>query len=123
MALGIVGIIFIAFAPQIVSVFTADPEPARYGIMCLRIVRLGFLFYAYGMVLTESFNGAGDTWTPTVINIFCFWLFEIPLAAWLAYGLGRGPTGVFWAVMLGFSMVAVVSGFWFRLGRWKSVQI
>jgi putative MATE family efflux protein len=122
-ALGIVGVIFIALAPQIVAVFTADPEPARYGIQCLRIVSLGFLFYAYGMVLTQSFNGAGDTWTPTVINLFCFWLFELPVAWVLAVPLGFEARGVFIAMTLAFSSLAVVSAVFFRRGKWKLKEV
>ncbi|MEM1183160.1 MAG: MATE family efflux transporter, partial [Acidobacteriota bacterium] len=76
--LGGTGVLFFVFAPQIVSIFTTDPEPAKWAILCLRIVAVGFPFYAYGMVITQSFNGAGDTWTPTYLNLFCFWLFELP---------------------------------------------
>ena len=121
--LGIIGLIFIVFAPQIVSVFTSDPEPARYGVMCLRIVSMGFLFYAYGMVLTQSFNGAGDTWTPTIINLFIFWLLELPLAYVLAHPLGIGPRGVFIAMTVAFSSLAVVSAVIFRRGRWKTRKV
>ncbi len=120
--LGVVGLLFVLFADQIVSVFTqaaAGPEVQRYGADCLRIVACGFLFYAYGMVITQSFNGAGDTWTPTVINLFVFWLWEIPLAYVLAFHLGLGPRGVFLAVTIAFSTLAVVSAYIFRKGRWK----
>ena len=117
--LGVIGLIFFAFAPQIVSVFTAEAEPARYAVMCLRIVSTGFLFYAYGMVLTQSFNGAGDAWTPTVINLFLFWLFELPAAYVLAHTLDLGPSGVFLAMTLAFSSLAVVSAAVFRRGKWK----
>src|ERR1051325_10563864 len=96
--LGIVGLIFIFFAPQIIWLFTADPNVSQYGVDCLRIVAYGFLFYAYGMVIGQSFNGAGDTWTPTVINLFVFWLWEIPLAYVLSVVLGLGPRGVFIAI-------------------------
>lgn len=121
--LGTVGACFFAFAPGIVSLFTQLPEPARWGVSCLRIVSLGFLFYAYGMVLTQSFNGAGDTWTPTVINLFCFWLFELPLAFALAYVFDSGPAGVFVAMTLSFSSLAVVSAVVFRRGRWKTREV
>jgi putative MATE family efflux protein len=121
--LGTVGLIFIAFAPQIVSVFTQDIEPAYYAVQSLRIVSLGFLFYAYGMVLTQSFNGAGDTWTPTYINLFCFWLFELPAAYVMAYVFGWGPKGVFIALTVAFSSLAVVSAILFRRGRWKTRQV
>ncbi len=118
--LGTVGLIFIAFAPAIVSIFTQDVEPAFYAVQSLRIVSLGFLFYAYGMVLTQSFNGAGDTWTPTYINLFCFWLFELPAAYVMAYVFGWGPKGVFIAMTVAFSSLAVVSAIIFRRGRWKT---
>ena len=75
--------------------FTSDPRSCAYGADCLRIVSYGFLFYAFGMVLTQAFNGAGDTWTPTWINLVCFWLWEIPLAWVLAHRAGIGPRGAF----------------------------
>jgi len=117
--LGVVGLIFILFAPYIIWLFTDEPIPAKYGVDCLRIVSYGFLFYAYGMVLGQSFNGAGDTWTPTIINLFVFWLWEIPLAYVLGVALGLGPRGVFIAMTIAFSTLAVVSGLVFRRGRWK----
>jgi len=117
--LGIVGLVFIVFAPQIIWLFTADPNVTHYGVDCLRIVAYGFLFYAYGMVIGQSFNGAGDTWTPTIINLFVFWLWEIPLAYVLSVVLGFGPRGVFIAITIAFSTLAVVSGAVFRQGRWK----
>jgi putative MATE family efflux protein len=117
--LGIVGLLFIFFAPQIIWFFTDDPNVTQYGVDCLRIVAYGFLFYAYGMVIGQSFNGAGDTWTPTVINLFVFWLWEIPLAYVLSVMLGLGPRGVFIAITVAFSTLAVVSGLVFRRGRWK----
>lgn len=117
--LGVIGLIFFVFAPPIVSIFTTEAEPARYAVMCLRIVSTGFLFYAYSMVLTQSFNGAGDAWTPTVINLFLFWLFELPAAYVLAHTLGLGPRGVFLAMTLAFSSLEVVSAAVFRRGKWK----
>ena len=117
--LGIVGLIFVFLAPQIISLYGPEPEVARYGIDCLRIVSYGFLFYAYGMVLGQSFNGAGDAWTPTVINLFVFWLWEIPLAYVLSVWLNMGPEGVFVAITIAFSTLAVVSAIVFRRGRWK----
>jgi Na+-driven multidrug efflux pump len=92
----------------------------RYGSEALRIIACGFLFYAYGMVITQSFNGAGDTWTPTIINLFVFWLWEIPLAYVLAFEFGLGPRGVFLAVTFAFSTLALVSAYIFRKGRWKT---
>ena len=117
--LGVVGLVFIFLAPQIIGLYTTDPNVTPYGIDCLRIVSYGFLFYAYGMVLGQSFNGAGDTWTPTIINLFVFWVWEIPLAYVLSIWLGLGPRGVFIAIMVAFSTLAVVSGVVFRRGRWK----
>src|SRR5215204_6534509 len=117
--LGIVGLCFIFFAPQIIWFYTDVPDVAKYGVDCLRIVAYGFLFYAYGMVLGQSFNGAGDTWTPTVINLFVFWLWEIPLAYVLSVVLGMGPRGVFVSMTIAFSTLAVVSAAVFRRGRWK----
>ena len=121
--LGTVGAAFIAFAPAIVAIYTSDPEIAGHAVMCLRIVACGYVFYAYGMVLTQSFNGAGDTWTPTWINFGCFWLWEIPLAWLLALKLGMGPRGVYIAITVAFSTVAVVSAVLFRRGRWKLKRV
>jgi Na+-driven multidrug efflux pump len=118
--LGVVGLIFVVFAPQIIWLFTSDPAVSPYGVDCLRIVACGFLFYAYGMVLTQSFNGAGDTWTPTIINLFVFWLWELPLAYVLAITLHFGPRGVFLAITIAFSSLAVVSAIAFRRGKWKT---
>jgi putative MATE family efflux protein len=121
--LGSVGLAFIIAAPWLVAVFTSDPEPLAWGVQCLRIVSCGFPFFAYGMVLTQSFNGAGDPWTPTWINLFCFWLFELPFAAFSAYGLGWGPTGVFITMTISFSSLAVVSAVFFRRGKWKLKEV
>ena len=118
--LGIVGLLFVVFARQIIGLFTDDPNVVPYGVDCLRIVAYGFLFYAYGMVLTQSFNGAGDTWTPTIINLFVFWLWELPLAYVLAVVFGIGPRGVFLAIMIAFSTLAIVSAIVFRRGKWKT---
>jgi len=117
--LGAVGVVFVVFARQIIGLFTTDPNVVPYGVDCLRIVAYGFLFYAYGMVLTQSFNGAGDTWTPTIINLFVFWLWELPLAYVLAKVFGLGPRGVFLAIMIAFSTLAIVSALVFRRGKWK----
>jgi putative MATE family efflux protein len=118
--LGGVGAVFLLFAPQIAALFSADPAVAPFAIGCLRIVSLGFVFYAVGMTLTSAFNGAGDTWTPTFINIGVFWLWEIPLAWWLATHAGFGARGVFIALTVAYSTLAVVSAILFRRGRWKT---
>ena len=121
--LGIVGLIFVLFARKIIGLFTQDPNIVPYGVDCLRIVAYGFLFYAWGMVITQSFNGAGDTWTPTIINLFVFWLWELPLAYVLAMTLGLGPRGVFLAIMISFSTLAIVSALMFRRGKWKTKKV
>jgi Na+-driven multidrug efflux pump len=102
-----------------VALFSPDPAVAPFATACLRFVSLGFPFYAYGMVLTQSFNGAGDTWTPTLINLFCFWLWEIPLAWLLSTRTALGATGAFVAITVAFSTLAVISAVLFRRGRWK----
>jgi putative MATE family efflux protein len=121
--LGVVGALFIIFAHPIVGLFTHDPVAAPTGVLALRTMSSGFLFYALGMVLTQSFNGAGDTWTPTWINLVCFWLWEIPLAYVLARVVGFGPFGVFLAITLGYSTLALVSAVLFKRGRWKLRQV
>ncbi|MFN2516152.1 MAG: MATE family efflux transporter [Pyrinomonadaceae bacterium] len=118
--LGCVGLVFVLFARHIIGLFTTDPNVVPYGVDCLRIVAYGFLFYAWGMVITQSFNGAGDAWTPTIINLFVFWLWELPLAYVLAIVFGIGPRGVFLAITIAFSTLAVVSALVFRRGRWKT---
>jgi putative MATE family efflux protein len=117
--LGSIGAVFVLATEPIVRLFTADPAVSRYAVNCLRIVSLGFPLYAYGMILEQSFNGAGDTWTPTWINLGCFWLFEIPLAWVVAVRMGVGPIGVFAAITAAYSMTAAVSWVLFRRGRWK----
>jgi len=114
------GILFLLFAPTIISWFSPDPAIDAYAVACLRTVSCGFLFYAFGMVLTQAFNGAGDTWTPTLINLFIFWAFEIPAAYVLSSVLRLGPQGVFLAITLAFSGLAVVSAIVFKQGHWKT---
>jgi putative MATE family efflux protein len=121
--LGAVGALFVAFAPWIVAIYTDDAAVAPYATSCLRIVSTGFIFFAYGLVFTQSFNGAGDTWTPTWINLGCFWAFQIPLAWLLAIYFGMGPGGVFIAMTVAFSTLAVVSGVIFRRGWWKTRKV
>ena len=117
--LAVVGLAFVLFARQIVGGFTGDADIARYGVLALRTIAYGFVFYAYGMVIGNSFNGAGDTRTPTVINLFVFWILEIPLAWLLSRQFGMGPFGVFVAMTIAFSTLAVLSAVVFRKGRWK----
>jgi putative MATE family efflux protein len=121
--LGVIGVLFVAFADVVVGGFTHDPEVAPIATLGLRIISGGFPFYAAGYVLTQSFNGAGDTSTPTLINLGCFWLFEIPLAYVLARSLGYGPLGVFWAMAIAFSVMSLVSAWLFRRGTWKLMRV
>ncbi len=121
--LGTVSIVFLLAARPITGLFTHDPAVQGFAISCLRTVSLGFVFYGAGMVITSSFNGAGDTWTPTVINLFVFWLWEIPLAWWLAVHTGLGARGVFIALTVAYSMLAVVSAVSFRKGTWKKKKV
>ena len=121
--LGAIGVLFLAGARVIVAFFTTDPTVASYAVSCLRIVSLGFVFYAYGMVLTQSFNGAGDTWTPTLINLLVFWAIELPLAWVLSHGGGFGARGVFFAMAACYSLLAVVSAIIFKQGRWKTKSL
>ena len=121
--LGSIELVFVLFPRQIIGLFTTDPNVMPYGVDTLRIVAAGFFFYAYGMVLTQSFNGAGDTWTPTIINLFVFWLWELPLAYLLAKSFGLGPRGVFLAITIAFSSLAVVSALVFRRGKWKGKAV
>ncbi|MBK7391950.1 MAG: MATE family efflux transporter [Chloracidobacterium sp.] len=114
-----IGLIFLIFSHPIIGIFTQEPEVLRYGTSALHIIACGFAFYGLGMVLETAFNGAGDTWTPTYLNLLVFWIFEIPLAYALAYRFNFGPDGVFWAITLAFSLLAVASGLLFRRGKWK----
>jgi putative MATE family efflux protein len=121
--LGGVAVIFIVFAEPLVRIFTGDPAVVPIGVACLRYVSYGYGFYAYGMVIVQAFNGAGDTATPTTINLFCYWLFEIPLAYGLAIPAGLGVNGVFLAITIAESTLAVVGILAFRRGRWKERKI
>jgi MATE family, multidrug efflux pump len=121
--LGTIGLLFIAFAPQIVGIFTSDPVVLAHGVHGLRIICAGFAFYAYGMTFTQSLNGAGATWAPTWLNLLCFWAFELPLAWLLSVNAGMGPTGAFIACFAAFSLLAVASGAVFKRGRWKTVAV
>lgn len=121
--LGLVSIVFLLFSNPIVSFFTDEAAVLAYGTNCLHIVAYGFVFYAFGMVLESAFNGAGDTWTPTFINLFIFWIFEIPLAYFLAYHFNFGPDGVFWAITVSFSLLSLVAVVIFRRGKWKTKQV
>jgi putative MATE family efflux protein len=121
--LGSVGLIFIMFAGWIIRLFTQDPAVVPTAIHCLRIFSLGNLAFAYGMVLMQAFNGAGDTLTPTYVNLFCFWILEIPLAWWLAMHTSLAVNGVFVSVVVAQTVVVLISIPLFRQGRWARQRI
>jgi putative MATE family efflux protein len=118
-----VSLLFLLAGGPIVHFINRDPGVAAIAIRGLRIVSLGYVFYGVGMVLTNAFNGAGDTRTPTIINLFCFWAFQIPLAWFLANFLHLGPSGVFMAILTAESTLTVVSFFLFRRGNWKKIAV
>jgi putative MATE family efflux protein len=121
--LGGVAVVFIIFPEPIIRLFTDDPEVIPIGVNCLRVVSYGNLAYAYGMVMVQSFNGAGDTFTPTMVNIFGYWFFQIPVAYVLAFHASLGPTGVFAAIPIAETAIAIVGVILFRRGRWKKKRI
>jgi putative MATE family efflux protein len=121
--LGIVGLLFVVFAHSIVSLFTTAPQVLEQAARALWIVSLAFPLYAAGMCLESAFNGAGDTWTPTRLNFFCFWLGQVPLAWVLAEAMGLGPLGVYISMPASFTVLALWSALLFRRGRWKEQQV
>lgn len=118
-----VSILIFVLAPWIMQFFTADPVVHAEGVRGLRIMCLGYIAYGYGMVVSSSFNGAGDTRTPMLINLFCFWMIQIPLAYVLARPLGLEATGTYWAIAISETVLAALAIYIFRLGKWKLVQI
>jgi putative MATE family efflux protein len=114
-----VTLVFIFLSSPIISIYTTEPEVHRYGVMALQTVGAGFIFYGVGMVMIQALNGAGDTKTPTWINFFGFWLFQIPLAFVLAKSFGLGPFGAIIAIPIAESLIAVVAWYFFRKGKWK----
>ena len=121
--LGSVGVLFIFFAEPLIRLFSHDPAVVPLGAACLRIVSYGNIGYAYGMVMLQAFNGAGDTVTPTYVYLFGFWLLEIPLAYWLAIPVHLRSNGVFVAIVIAETAIAGASAVLFKRGRWKRQQI
>lgn len=119
----LVTLLFLFGSEAIVSFMNNDPAVRKVAVLCLRVVSLGYIIYGVGMVLTNAFNGAGDTRTPTMINLFCFWAFQIPLAYILAVVLDFGPLGVFLAIPITEVAVIISSYLIFKKGRWKKVKI
>ncbi|MFC2169075.1 MATE family efflux transporter [Acidobacteriota bacterium] len=121
--LGIVSITFIIFPEFLTRIFTNDLSIIPSAKDCLRFIGYGYALMAYGMVIIHAFNGAGDTYTPSVINLCCYWLFQIPLAYLLAIPVGFNARGVFMAITIAESMLAVVAILVFRRGAWKHRKI
>ena len=121
--LGAVGVFFVIFAEPVIRLFTNDPAVGPLAVSCLRILSYGNIAYAYGMVMLQAFNGAGDTVTPTIVNLFGFWLVEIPLAYALAIPARIGTKGVYYSIVIAEASIAVAGVLIFRRGRWKRQQI
>lgn len=117
--LGLVSLLFIAAPTLLVQRFTTDAAAAAHAAECLRMVALGFVFFGSGMVVVQAFNGAGDSKTPMILNVLCFWCLKIPLAFVLARWAGLGPTGVFVAIAAAYSVQSITASVLFRRGRWK----
>ena len=118
-----VGILFFFFPEPILKLLVSDPIVIQHGVECLRWVSLGYPFYGLGMVVTQSFNGAGDTRTPTYLNLVCFWMIEIPLAFILAEKAHLGPMGVYLSIAISESLMTVLGLLLFRRGKWKAVLV
>ena len=121
--MAIVSLVFVSSAEFFVELINTDAEVVKTGVIALRIISMGYIFYGVGMVMINAFNGAGDSKTPTWINLFWFWAFQIPLAYVLANVLHMGPTGVFIAIIIAQSMVTITSVILFKKGKWKLVKI
>jgi putative MATE family efflux protein len=116
-------VLFLFFSEPIIRIFTKDIIVVEYATRALQIIGSGYVFYGIGMVMTQSLNGAGDTRTPTIINLVCFWLFQIPLAYVLAKAMDLKSTGAVIAIPVAESLIAVVAWYFFRKGKWKKVQV
>lgn len=110
-------------APMLIGLFTQDAQTVSSGALALRIISAGYVFYGYGMILSQAINGAGDTRTPTVLNFICFWLIEAPLAWWLAIRMGWQEQGVYYSIVMAESVLALALAVVFRRGRWKKTVV
>ncbi len=117
--LGLVMLSFFLFGHVFVRIFTTDEEVIAIGVRCLHIFSCGYLFFGWGMALTQAFNGSGDTMTPTWLNFIAFWLFQIPVAWWLAVQQEWGPSGVYWTVVCADILLTVLAAVMFLRGNWK----
>jgi putative MATE family efflux protein len=116
-------LLFLFFSSPIVKIFTKDADVIEYATLSLQIIGSGFIFYGIAMVMTQALNGAGDTKTPTWINIFCFWVFQVPFAYLLAEGFQLRSTGAFIAVPAAQVLIALISMYYFKKGRWKEIKV
>ena len=119
----LVSLVYLVFAPEILNWFSEETEVVKYGALCLQVIAAGYVFYAYGMVIIQAFNGAGDTRTPTYINFVCFWLFQLPLAYLLAISFEVGPLGVYLAIVLAETLIAIIGIILFKKGKWKEFKV
>ncbi|MFW5657362.1 MAG: MATE family efflux transporter [Bacteroidota bacterium] len=119
----LVGIVFLSIPGILVSIFSSETEVLTVGVLCLKTLSYGFIFYALGMVMSQAFNGAGDTTTPTILNFICFYIIEVPLAYILAIKAGMQEMGVFLAITIAESLLGILSMIIFRQGRWKLREV
>jgi putative MATE family efflux protein len=121
--MGLVSLVFIIVPAFFVRIFIQDPEIVEFGAACLRIIAYGFVFYGMGMVMVQALNGAGDTATPTLINLVCFWMIEIPLAYLLAIKLGVSENGVYIAIISAETLMTIIAAAFFQRGKWKTREV
>jgi putative MATE family efflux protein len=121
--MGVAALIMLLFTQPIAEFFAAEGEVLDYAVACLRIFTYGYVFWGFGMAIIQAFNGAGDTMTPTWINVFCFWIVQVPLAYFLALTLEFGPEGVFWAVFVSDMLTGIVGVAFFMRGKWKLREV
>ena len=118
-----VAVLYFIFAKPLMQFFNSNPDVVGNGMVCLKIVCSGYVFFAYGMVISQSFNGAGDTYTPTGLNFLCFWLLQIPLAYSMGILWDWGPSGIYWAIFISESVLAILAILVFKRGKWKLQEI
>ena len=118
-----ISVIYLLFAKYIIGLFSEVPDVVEYGALSLQVITAGYVFYAYGMVIIQAFNGAGDTKTPTLVNFFCFWLFQLPVAYLAAITLDFGPLGVFGTITITEILIAIWGMILFKKGKWKKVEV
>jgi len=121
--LAVVSAVFLIWAPQLVGIFSSDPQVVRYGASCLRIISLCYVLWAYGEIIVQAFNGAGDTWTPTLINFFVYWVVQLPLAYLLALKFNFGPNGAYYGILAAEILLALIAIYVFRKGKWKEKMV